>query len=83
MAMHDQENNYLVDRWEEEYGPVFAFRGFLGGSRLMTTDIRAVAYILGNAYDYPKPDFVRDGLASMAAGHDGVSVKLSEQMSQT
>ena len=37
----------------------------------MITDPRAVAYVLGNAYEYPKPDFVRDSLASMAAGHDG------------
>ena len=70
--MHDQENDYLVDRWEAAYGPVFAFRGFLGGARLMTTDVRAIAHILGHAYDYPKPEFVRDGLASMCAGHDGM-----------
>jgi len=38
----------------------------------MTTDLAAIAHILGNAYDYPKPDFVRDSLASMAAGHDGL-----------
>lgn len=38
----------------------------------MTTDPVAIAHILGNAYEYPKPDFVRDSLASMALGHDGL-----------
>jgi len=38
----------------------------------MTTDPVAVAHILGNAYQYPKPDFVRDSLASMAAGREGL-----------
>ena len=70
-ALHDQENNNLVATWEAEFGSVFIYHGFFGGCRLMITDPRAVAYVLGNAYEYPKPDFVRDSLASMAAGHDG------------
>jgi len=70
--MHDQENNNLIANWVSHYGPNFVYRGFIGGCRLMTTDPVAVAHILGNAYDYPKPDFVRDGLASMVAGHDGL-----------
>ncbi|KAK7048105.1 cytochrome P450 [Favolaschia claudopus] len=72
MEMHDQENNNLVAEWEAAYGSTFVYRGFVGGCRLMTTDPVAVAHILGNAYDYPKPDFVRDSLATMAAGHDGL-----------
>lgn len=70
-AMHDQENTNLIADWEAQYGPNFVYHGFIGGCRLMTTDPRAIAHILGNAYDYPKPDFVRDSLATMAAGHDG------------
>ncbi|KAJ7246417.1 cytochrome P450 [Mycena rebaudengoi] len=70
--MHDQENNDLVAEWEAAYGSTFVYRGFVGGCRLMTTDPVAVAHILGNAYDYPKPDFVRDSLATMVAGHDGL-----------
>ncbi|KAJ7081387.1 cytochrome P450 [Mycena belliarum] len=70
--MHDQENTDLVAAWEAAYGSTFVYRGFVGGCRLMTTDPAAVAHILGNAYDYPKPDFVRDSLATMAAGHDGL-----------
>ncbi|KAJ6466379.1 cytochrome P450 [Mycena sanguinolenta] len=72
IEMHDQENNNLVAEWEAAYGSTFVYRGFIGGCRLMTTDPVAVAHILGQAYDYPKPDFVRDSLATMAAGHDGL-----------
>lgn len=72
LEMHDQENNDLVARWEADYGSTFVYRGFVGGCRLMTTDPTAVAHILGHAYDYPKPDFVRDSLATMAAGHAGL-----------
>ena len=70
--MHDQENNNLVARWTASYGHTFVYRGFVGGYRLMTTDPLAVSYILGHAYDFPKPDFIRDALAEMAAGHDGL-----------
>ncbi|KAF8895305.1 cytochrome P450 [Infundibulicybe gibba] len=70
--MHDQENTNLLHTWEQKYGPAFVYRGFVGGCRLMLTDPVAVAHILTHAYDYPKPDFVRDSLATMAAGHDGL-----------
>ncbi|CAL1713461.1 unnamed protein product [Somion occarium] len=70
--MHDQENNNLVARWTAAYGHTFVYRGFVGGYRLMTTDPLAVSHILGHAYDFPKPDFIRDALAEMAAGHDGL-----------
>lgn len=70
--MHDQENNRLVARWTAEYGSTFVYRGFVGGCRLMTVDPLAVNYIMSRGYDYPKPDFVRDALASMAAGYEGL-----------
>lgn len=70
--MHDQENNDLVARWEAAYGSTFVYHGFVGGRRLMTTDPLAVSHILGHGYDYPKPDFIRDALASMAGGHEGL-----------
>ena len=70
--MHDQENNGLVARWTSAYGSTFVYRGFLCGRRLMTTDPRAVNHIMSRGYDYPKPDFVRDSLASMAAGYEGL-----------
>ncbi|KAJ7644303.1 cytochrome P450 [Roridomyces roridus] len=70
--MHDQENNNLIADWESAYGSTFVYRGFIGGCRLMTTDPVAIAHILANAYDYPKPDFVRDSLATMVAGDQGL-----------
>ncbi|KAJ7070036.1 cytochrome P450 [Mycena amicta] len=79
MEMHDQENNNLVLDWENAYGASFVYRGFVGGCRLMTTDPVAVSHILGNAYDYPKPDFVRDSLATMAAGREGLLTVEGEQ----
>lgn len=70
--MHEQENTNLVARWTAAYGPAFVYRGFVSGCRLMITDPLAVAHVLGNAYDYPKPDFVRDSLAEMVCGHGGL-----------
>lgn len=72
IEMHDQENTNLIASWEAVYGPTFVYRGFIGAPRLMTTDPVAISHILAHAYEYPKPDFVRDSLASMAAGHDGL-----------
>ena len=68
--MHDQEYTGLVARWASTYGSTFVYRGFIGGCRLMTTDPLAVNYIMSHGYQYPKPDFVRDSLASMAAGYE-------------
>lgn len=72
IQMHDQENTNLIHDWVAAYGNTFSYRGFIGGSRLMTVDTTAIAYILNHAYEYPKPDFVRDSLATMAAGHEGL-----------
>ena len=72
--MHDQENNNLVVRWTACYGPALVYRGFFSGPRLMTTDPVAIAHILGHADNYPKPNFVRDTLAAMTAGRDGLLV---------
>lgn len=70
--LHDQENTGLVARWASTYGSAFVYRGFMGGHRLMLVDPVAVNYVMNRGYDYPKPDFVRDSLASMAAGYEGL-----------
>ena len=70
--LHDQENTGLVARWAHSYGSAFVYRGFMGGRRLMLVDPVAVNYVMSRGYDYPKPDFVRDSLASMAAGYEGL-----------
>src|SRR5882757_3587550 len=68
----DQENNDISHTWTEQYGHTFAYRGFINGHRLFTTDPTALSYILGHAYDFPKPKFITDALAEMGAGHDGL-----------
>ncbi|THG99229.1 hypothetical protein EW145_g7300, partial [Phellinidium pouzarii] len=78
-ALHDQENTHLVAAWEAAHGSAFTYQGLFGGARLMITDLRAIAHVLANAYEYPKPDFVRDSLASMVAGHDGLLTTEGEQ----
>lgn len=40
---------------------------------LLDTDA-APSYVLGNAYDYPKPNFVRDSLREMTGGDEGLLV---------
>jgi len=39
---------------------------------LITTDLQALSYILSHAYEYPKPDFIKDTMASMGAGYEGL-----------
>jgi hypothetical protein len=68
----DQENNDIFRTWTEQYGHTFTYRGFINGHRLFTTDPTALSYILGHAYDFPKPKFITDALAEMGAGHDGL-----------
>lgn len=68
----DQENNFILHSWTEKYGNTFTYRGFLNAPRLFTIDPLALSYILGHAYDFPKPDFITDALAEMGAGHDGL-----------
>src|SRR6267142_925959 len=68
----DQENSHILHSWIEQYGHTFTYRGFLNAPRLFTIDPHALAYILGHAYEFPKPDFITDALAEMGAGHDGL-----------
>ncbi|KIJ14924.1 hypothetical protein PAXINDRAFT_78289 [Paxillus involutus ATCC 200175] len=70
--MYNQENTGLLYDWDATYGSTYAYKGFLGGSRLMTTDITAVTHILSHSYAYQKPDFVRDSLATMGTGYAGL-----------
>ncbi|KIK95802.1 hypothetical protein PAXRUDRAFT_826654 [Paxillus rubicundulus Ve08.2h10] len=70
--MYNQENTGLLYDWDATYGSTYAYKGFLGGSRLMTTDVTAVTHILTHSYAYQKPDFVRDSLAAMGTGHAGL-----------
>ena len=70
--MYQQENTGLLYDWDAAYGSTYAYKGFFGGSRLLTTDLTAVTHILVHSDTYQKPDFVRDNLAAMGAGSEGV-----------
>ena len=70
--MYNQENTGLLYDWDAVYGPTYAYKGFFGGPRLLTTDLTAVARILSHSDTYQKPDFVRDNLAAMGAGHESI-----------
>ena len=68
----DEDKNDLFRNWIELYGHTFTYRSFISSYRLFTADTLALSYILGHAYDFPKPDFVTDALAETGAGHDGL-----------
>ncbi|KAI6114275.1 cytochrome P450 [Pisolithus sp. B1] len=70
--MYQQENTGLLFDWEDTYGHTYAYRGFLGGYRLITTDLAAITHILAHSERFQKPDFVRENLATMGAGSESV-----------
>lgn len=70
--MYNQENTGLLYDWNATYGSTYAYKGFLGGSRLLTTDLTAITHILSRSDTYQKPDFVRESLTAMGAGNEGL-----------
>ncbi|KAH9971987.1 cytochrome P450 [Lactifluus volemus] len=68
----DEEKNDVFCNWIELYGHTFTYRSLISSYRLFTADTLALSYILGHAYDFPKPDFVTVALAETGAGHDGL-----------
>ncbi|KAF8805907.1 cytochrome P450 [Phlegmacium glaucopus] len=51
-----QNNSVLQEGWLNQYGTTIQYKAMLGTSRLLTTDLKAINYILFNSYDYPKPE---------------------------
>ncbi|KAG6336263.1 hypothetical protein ID866_2817 [Astraeus odoratus] len=70
--MYNQENTGLLFDWVAAHGHTFAYKGFLGCSRLITTDLGAIAHILAHPQRFQKPDFVRESLSAMGAGWESV-----------
>ncbi|KAG8769238.1 hypothetical protein FRC12_005085 [Ceratobasidium sp. 428] len=56
-------NLNIYEQWSETYGPTFAYRGLFFSYRLLTTDIRALTFIMSQSDSFPKPDNFRQGLA--------------------
>ncbi|KIO22087.1 hypothetical protein M407DRAFT_28362 [Tulasnella calospora MUT 4182] len=48
------------DEWLDEFGSSFTYTGFLWQRGLITSDPRAVSYMINHAYDFPKPWAVRE-----------------------
>ncbi|KAI0316032.1 cytochrome P450 [Amylostereum chailletii] len=53
------------ERWTEQYDPVLKFKVQLNEERLVTTDAKALAHILGHPVNYQKPDEMREALATV------------------
>jgi hypothetical protein len=39
---------------------------------LITTDLHSISHVLSRAYQYPKPQFVKDAFAAIGGGHQGL-----------
>ncbi|KAJ7221601.1 cytochrome P450 [Mycena pura] len=57
------ENSVLHEQWVQEYGPTLTYKGFLGLTRLYTTDTKALNHFLTHSYIYQKPEPQRYNLA--------------------
>ncbi|CAE7156988.1 unnamed protein product [Rhizoctonia solani] len=55
----------IQEQWMETYGSTYSYRGFLLSYRLFTADTRALTYIMTQTDTFPKPDSVRQGLATV------------------
>ncbi|KAJ3514176.1 hypothetical protein NLJ89_g2524 [Agrocybe chaxingu] len=61
----EAEDMIEQQKWVEEYGPTFKFKGFAGMNRLYTTDPKALNHIFMNNMIYQKPDAVRHNLRTI------------------
>ncbi|KZS96610.1 cytochrome P450 [Sistotremastrum niveocremeum HHB9708] len=51
--------------WYEQYGDVFAYKGFFGTNRICTHDVRALQYVLNHGEEFTKPEEVRNTLKKL------------------
>ncbi|KAK0455182.1 cytochrome P450 [Desarmillaria tabescens] len=56
----------VYERWFQQYGPTLSYRGIFATRNLLTIDTKAIAHVLFNAYDYPKPSMTRKLLGEVA-----------------
>ncbi|KAI0364506.1 cytochrome P450 [Pilatotrama ljubarskyi] len=78
--VRESENDSIHDQWVEEYGSVVMYRGFLQMPRLLTTDTRALNYILTHSAEYQKPAQAQRFLSRLLG--KGVLVTEGEQHRQ-
>ncbi|KAJ7597102.1 cytochrome P450 [Mycena floridula] len=80
LEIQKAENAVLHEEWENKYGHVLTYTGFLGLKRLYTTDTKAINHVLMHSFDYQKPEQARWAL-SRVVGH-GVLVVEGEKHKQ-
>ncbi|KAG0146477.1 hypothetical protein CROQUDRAFT_107103 [Cronartium quercuum f. sp. fusiforme G11] len=60
------EGGLAHEEWHAKYGPVIAWRGLFGTTRLSTIDPKALNHILvTNAYAYPRPADIRNKIGML------------------
>ena len=65
----DNDSGSQMERWREEYGPVFSISGFLRIPHLVLFDKTALSHILiAEPHQFPKPAWVKVVSADIA-GH--------------
>ncbi|KAJ7144946.1 cytochrome P450 [Mycena crocata] len=57
------DSSVLHEQWIEQYGPTLRYTGFLGLTRLYTTDTKALNHFLSNTHIYEKPEHSRYNLS--------------------
>ncbi|KAI0736683.1 cytochrome P450 [Fomitopsis betulina] len=78
--MRTEEPGVMHERWVEQYGHVFLFKGSVNANVVMTVDPKAINYILTHSHDYPKPEMTRFALSKIVG--PGVLVVEGEQHRQ-
>jgi hypothetical protein len=64
-------------RWHAQYGPTIRFRTLFGGHRLLTKDVRALAFLVNNSEAIQKPpqmtriltNLIGEGVLTVETGH--------------
>ncbi|KAJ7183142.1 cytochrome P450 [Mycena filopes] len=51
------DDSLVVDRWRQEFGPNFVFKGLFSVRELHTSDIKAIAHIISHSNVYRKAPF--------------------------
>ncbi|KAJ7242395.1 cytochrome P450 [Mycena haematopus] len=71
------EDPDLTDKWRNEFGPTFRFKGIFAISELHTSDIKAIQHIISNSAVYRRAPFAR-ARSALLSGNGILSVDLDD-----
>ncbi|CAO1621705.1 unnamed protein product [Parajaminaea phylloscopi] len=77
IEMQKDDPGSIQMRWTEKMGGIVVYRGLLGTPRMLISDPGALAYVLNNAYSFPKPAGTRSALSTILG--DGVLTTEGQQ----